>query len=178
MNLIGSFNLHVFSYTWWHKHNYPMSICYLLHWALWYCIKEDLRMEELTNNTLVPSRQSLPARTAVWMEARATHIGPDRNKKQKEQTNSLLARTSQTYFSKTPKQIHRAISYFLSCPSTAQSLLSDINKKNFDTKPPPVMDGGIFKEGRRGRKCEGPTTWGAAFCFHSRLKLNLQGQDV
>lgn len=87
VNLIGSFIFHVFSHTWWHKHNYPTSIYYLLHWALWYCIKEDLRMEELTNNTLVPSGQSLPARTAVWMEARATHIGPDRDKK--ERTNKL-----------------------------------------------------------------------------------------
>lgn len=80
--------------------------------------------EELTDDTLVPSRESLPAWTAVWMEARATHIGPDRDKK-KEQINSLLTQTSQTSFSKTPKQIHRVMSYFLSCQRPARPLLSE-----------------------------------------------------
>ena len=60
-----------------------ISYAYLLSSPLGFGIKEDLRMEELTNDTLVPSWQSLPAGTAVWMEARATHIGPDRDKKEK-----------------------------------------------------------------------------------------------
>lgn len=84
VTLTGSFIFHVFNHIWWHKQNYPTPISYLLRWALLNHIKEDLRMEELTNNTLVPSGQSLPTRTAVWMEARATHIGPDREKKERK----------------------------------------------------------------------------------------------
>lgn len=42
-----------------------ISHAYLLYSPLGFGIKEDLRMEELTNNTLVPSWQSLPAGTAV-----------------------------------------------------------------------------------------------------------------
>lgn len=92
---IDSFICHIFCYTQWHK--------------------EGLRME-LTNNTLVPSRQRLPAWTAVWMEARATHIGPDRDKEEK--TNKLTTHPDLPNFSKTPQQIHTCI-IFLSCPRLA-----------------------------------------------------------
>lgn len=76
------------------------------------------------------------------MEARATHIGPDRDKKEK--ANSVLRQTSQN-FSRTPQHIQICI-IFLAAQDLAQAFR--VNKTNLDKKPPRVMDEGIFREGR------------------------------
>lgn len=123
----GEFNLfihsfHVFQQCTMKQTETELSPVYLLSSPLGlYChIKEDLRMEELTDNTLVSSWQSLPAWTAVWMEARATHIGPDRDKK--ERTNKLRPPKHILLY---PKQIHSVTSYFLSYPRPARPLPSE-----------------------------------------------------
>lgn len=154
-----------------------ISHAYLLYSPLGFGIKEDLRMEELTNNTLVPSWQSLPAGTAVWMEARATHIGPDRDKKEKNKQTHYSPRPPKTYFSITPQQIHKVTHYFLSWPESCMASAFRINKTNFDTKPPRVMDGGISREGRRGRKCEGAHDMRSSisFSFKAEFKLGRAG---
>lgn len=68
------------------KQNHPTPICYLFL-ELCGIVQRWVKEGKLTNNTLVPSRQSLPAWTAVWVEARATHIGSDEDKK--ERTNKF-----------------------------------------------------------------------------------------
>lgn len=76
----------VFSYTWWNRIIQRLFVIFSLGFVVY---QRWVMGEELTNNTLVPSWQSLPAWTAVWVEARATHIGSDGDKK--ERTNKFTS---------------------------------------------------------------------------------------
>lgn len=100
-----------------------------------------------------PGRVFQPGQQYEWK--REPHTLGLMETRKKEQTNLLVTQTSQTYSCKSPKQIDNAASAFLSLPGTCRASAFRINKTNFDTKPLQVMDRGIFKEGRRGRKCEG-----------------------
>lgn len=130
-----------------------MPICYLLRWVL--------RCGELTNNALVSSRQSLPAWTAIWMEARAAHIGSDREKN--KETHYLLL---PAHFS-TSLNKHTHISSFLRSPEPARSLLSE--KQTLIWKHCKVMDWGILRLGRR----EMQEAFSSVFCFPSMLISKL-----
>lgn len=108
----------------------------------------------LTNNALVPSRQGLPAGTAVRVEARPTYVGPVETS-QTEKTNSLVTRTPQTYLSGTSNK-YTNFQDVLSTVRSLQGLM--INTSNFDTRICLMTDGGIIRERREGRKCVGWTT--------------------
>lgn len=68
--------------------------------AWWCCSLKEDSMGKLTNNTLVPSWQRLPAWTAVGVEAGATHVGSDgHGTKNKLTQYSKRIKKLQTYLS-------------------------------------------------------------------------------
>ncbi len=72
-----------------------------------------------------PGRVFQPGQQYEWKREPHTLGLTETRKKDYEQTNLLLTQASQTYLSKTPKQIHKDTSYALSCPRAAWPLLSE-----------------------------------------------------
>lgn len=107
-----------------------------------------------------PGRVFQPGQQYEWKREPHT-LGLTKTKKR---TNSLLTQFSQTYFSLVSKQIHRVMSYFLSCPRLSWS----INKTSFYTKPSQVMDEGILREGRGGKEMWRAYNMGSRILFSSK----------
>lgn len=123
---------------------------------------------QLTNDTLVSSWQSLPAWTAVWVEARSAHIGPVETR-QKEQTHSLVSWTPQMCFSETPKQIHKLTRCSQGRPKTCVAACFQ-NKQNQFWYKTLSSDGWWYF-----RREEGNARWGSAN-MRNRILFSLKAE--
>lgn len=161
----------VFSNTWWNRIIQPLFVIFSLSFVV--SFKDELRRGNLrTIHWFPPGRVFQPGQQYEWKREPHT-LGLMKTRK-KEQTNSLITQTSRTYFSETPKQIHKVI--FWAAPDLRGLCFQ--NKQNYLWyKASGVMDGVIPKRGGEEGNARWPKTW-ATFCFHWGLNLNLERQDV
>lgn len=146
------------------------SNAYLLSfpWALWY-IKDKLWGKNLrTIHWFPPGRVFQPGQQYEWK--REPHTLGLMETRKKEQTNSLVTQTSQTYFSETPKQIHKVI--FWAAPDL-HGLCFQNKRNHLWYKASWVMDGVIFRRGRRGRKCAVAKNIRSNILFSLRAEFKL-----